>query len=231
MKTIGLIGGMSWESSLEYYRIINEDVRERLGGLHSAKILMYSFDFAEIENLQRQGKWEKAAQLVVDAARRLEMAGADFLMLCTNTMHKVADTVEKSVEIPLLHIADAVAQAIKARNFKKVGLLGTRFTMEEDFYTNRLLSKHGVAVIVPDLEDRRIVNDTIYNELCLGMIGRASKETLGAIIQALGAKGAEGVILGCTELGLLIKQQDCEVPLFDSTSIHAKTAVDFALGE
>jgi aspartate racemase len=231
MKTIGLIGGMSWESSLEYYRIINENVRERLGGLHSAKILMYSFDFAEIENLQREGKWEQAGQAVTDTARRLEMAGADFLVLCTNTMHKVADAVETGIETPLLHIADATAEAIKAMGLKKVGLLGTRFTMEEDFYRSRLLNKHGVAVMVPDIEDRQIVHDTIYNELCLGETSQASREQLGRIIRTLGAKGAKGVILGCTELGLLVKQQDCEVPLFDSTSIHARAAVEFALRE
>lgn len=222
---------MSWESSLEYYRIINEDVRERLGGLHSAKILMYSFDFAEIEALQCEGKWEQSAQLVTDAALRLQVAGADLLLLCTNTMHKVADAVETGVEIPLLHIADATAEAVKAAGLKQVGLLGTKFTMEEDFYKRRLLDKHAVAVIVPDVKDRQVVHDTIYNELCLGVISQASKEEFARIIRSLGAKGAEGVILGCTELGLLVKPQDCQVPVFDSTRIHAEAAVEFALGE
>ena len=230
MKTIGLISGMSWESSLEYYRLINQAVKERLGGLHSARIAMYSVDFEEIEPLQRQGKWGEAADLLVDAARRLCEAGADFLVICTNTMHKVADEVQERTDVPLLHIADATGEAIKAQGVTRAGLLGTRFTMEQDFYKDRLARRYGIQVIIPNERDRQITHDIIYNELCLGEVKQTSRQQLKKIIQSLVADGAEGIILGCTELGLLLKQRDTEVPLFDTTAIHAEAAVEFALG-
>lgn len=231
MKTIGLIGGMSWESSLEYYRIINETVREQLGGLHSARILMYSFDFAEIAELQDVGNWDQTAKLITLAAQKLKKAGADVLLICTNTMHKVADEVQENVEIPLLHIADAAAEEIKARGLKKVGLLGTRFTMEDDFYRERLVKKHGFETIVPDGRERQIVNQVIYNELCCGRVKQASKEKFRRIMQNLDENGAEGIILGCTEICLLVDQRDAEIPLFDTTTIHAISAARFALSQ
>jgi len=231
MKTIGLIGGMSWESSLEYYRIINETVKEMLGGFHSAKSIMYSVDFEEVEKLQHQNKWEDATEIMVDVAQRVEKAGADFIVMCTNTMHKMAVEVQKSIEIPLLHIADVTAENIKARGFKKVGLLGTKFTMEEDFYKGRLYKKHGIEVIIPDEKERQIIHDILYDELCLGEIKKISKDKFREIIDDLVERGAEGIILGCTEIPLLVNQEDYEIPLFDTTTIHAKAAVEYALGE
>lgn len=229
MKKIGLIGGMSWESSLEYYRIINETVKQKLGGLHSAECVMYSVDFDEIEKLQHQGKWEDLTKIMIDCAQRLEKAGANVIIICTNTMHKMAGEVESSINIPLLHIADATAEKIKKKGFKKVGLLGTKFTMEADFYKGRLIEKYGLEVIIPNSEDTQIVHDIIYNELCLGEIKEASKEQYKRIIKDLAKKGAEGVILGCTEIPMLIKQKDVEIPLFDTTKIHAEFAVDYAI--
>ena len=229
MKIIGLIGGMSWESSLEYYRIINEQVKEKLGGLHSAKSLMYSVDFDEIEKLQHQGNWKEATKMMIDAAKRLEKGGADFVVICTNTMHKMADDVQNSIKIPLLHIADATAEKIKSQKLKKVGLLGTKFTMEEDFYKGRLIKKYRLNVLIPEEKDRQIVHDVIYHELCLGKINQDSKKQFIRIIQKLVDNGAEAVILGCTEIPLLIQQKDVKVKLFDTTRIHAETAVEYAL--
>jgi aspartate racemase len=229
MKKIGLIGGMSWESSLEYYRIINETVKQRLGGLHSAESIMYSVDFDEIEKLQSQGNWQELTKVMIDSAQKLEKAGADLVIICTNTMHKMAGEVQNSVNIPLLHIADATAEKIKEKGCKKVGLLGTRFTMEEDFYKGRLIEKHGLEVIVPNSEERQIVHDIIYNELCLGEIKETSKEQFKKVIENLVKNGADGVILGCTEIPLLIKQEDVKVLLFDTTKIHAEYAVDYAI--
>jgi aspartate racemase len=229
MKTIGMIGGMSWESSLEYYRIINEAVKEQLGDLHSAKSLMYSVDFAEIELLQREGRWQDATQAMIEAAQAVEAGGADFLIICTNTMHKMADEVQQSIAIPLLHIADATAEAVKARGLQRVGLLGTRFTMEQDFYRGRLVEKYGLDVLIPDSADREIVHRVIYDELVLGKIEPASKAEYLRIIAALAQAGAEGIILGCTEIGLLVSQNDSALPLFDTTRIHALAAVEFAL--
>jgi len=231
MKTIGLIGGMSWESSLEYYRVINETVKEKLGGFHSAKSIMYSVDFKEVEKLQHQGKWEEATRLMIDAAQRIEKAGADFIVICTNTMHKMAGEVQKSTKIPLLHIADVTAEKIKAQGLKKVGLLGTKFTMEEDFYKGRLQEKYGLEVIIPDEEERQVIHQILYDELCLGEIKKLSKDKFKKIIGHLVAKGAEGIILGCTEIPLLVDQEDYDIPLFDTTRIHAKAAVEYALGE
>jgi aspartate racemase len=229
MKTIGLIGGMSWESSIEYYKIINETVRAQLGGLHSAKCIMVSIDFAEMEPLQHQGKWDEATEILVAAARSVEAGGADFVLFCTNTMHKVADEVQKQLRIPILHIADATAQAIKAAGLKKVGLLGTKFTMEEDFYKGRLVQKHKLEVIIPTAEAREVVHRVIYNELCMGEIKPSSKKKFLAIIERLAKEGAEGIILGCTEIGLLVNKEDSRVTLFDTTEIHAVAAVEFAL--
>ena len=229
MKTIGLVGGMSWESSLEYYRTVNERVRDRLGGLHSARCVMYSFDFDEIETLQQRGAWDQATRRMIDAARALERAGADFVVICTNTMHMMAADVEAAIGIPLLHIADATADRIKTQGLRTVGLLATRFTMEQDFYKGRLIEKHGLEVLVPPAEDRRVVHDVIYNELCRGQIRDESRQRFRQIIRCLADEGAAGVILGCTELGLLIKQADSPVPLFDTAVIHAEAAADFAL--
>jgi len=231
MKTIGLIGGMSWESSLEYYRIVNETVKEKLGGFHSAKCIMYSVDFEEIEKLQHQGKWDEATDLMIDAARRVERGGADFVVICTNTMHKMADDVQESINIPLLHIADVTAQKIKEKGMQKVGLLGTRFTMEEDFYRMRLQEKHGLEIIIPDEEERQTIHGILYSELVMGEIKEISKETFQKIIKNLEARGAEGIILGCTEIPLLVKQEDYEIPLFDTTTIHARASVEYALEE
>lgn len=228
MKTIGLIGGMSWHSSLEYYRIINTTVQEMLGGQHSAKSVMYSFNFAEIESLQIQGKWETLTKKIIEAAKRLEDVGADFIVICTNTVHKVADEVQDSISIPLLHIADTTAERMRGK-FKKIGLLGTKFTMEEDFYKGRLEKKYGFEVITPGEDDRRVVHDIIYNELVIGKIMQSSKEKYIKIIKTLIKRGAECIILGCTEIPLLIKQEDFDLPLLDTTAIHAKSAVEFAL--
>ena len=229
MKTIGLIGGMSWESSIEYYRIINETVKEKLGGLHSAKSIMVSVDFAEVEILQHQGKWTEAARMMVDAAMSLENGGADFIVICTNTMHKAADEIQANVKIPLLHIADATAQLVKDAGIQTIGLLGTRFTMEEEFYKGRLSEKYGLNVIIPNAQEREIVHRIIYDELVIGEIRQHSKEKYIGIIENMVDQGAEGIILGCTEIGLLIHQQDCRVPLFDTTTIHAEAAVEYAL--
>ncbi len=229
MKTIGLIGGMSWESSLVYYRLINEGVKARLGGLHSARCLVYSVDFAEIEPLQQEGRWDEAAHRMIEAARRVHKGGADFLVLCTNTMHKTADEVEQHVDIPFLHIADATAEAIKQQKIEKVGLLGTRITMEDEFYRGRLMNKFGLDVIVPEQERRRIVHEIIYDELCLGRIEERSRQKYVTVIDDLVQQGADGIVLGCTEIGLLVSQEDCSVPVFDTTQIHAKAAVDYAL--
>ncbi len=231
MKTIGLIGGMSWESSAEYYRIINESVREELGGWHSSKCLMYSFDFDEMHRLQDKGEWERLARLVADAARRLETGGADCILICANTMHKMAGEVQKAVSIPVIHIANATGEEIKSKGLRTVGLLGTRFTMEEDFYKGRLSEKFGLKVIVPEERDRRFIHDVIFNELCLGKFNPSSKEEFKRIISRLEKDGAEGVVLGCTEIPLLIKQEDVKSPIFDTTRIHAKAGVKFALGE
>ena len=229
MKTIGMIAGMSWESSLEYYRLVNEGVKAGLGGLHSAKCVLVSVDFAEIEVLQCEGRWEEATQAMIDVARQVQAGGADFLLICTNTMHKMAEEVQASIDIPLLHIADAAAEAIKARGLRKVGLLGTRFTMEENFYRGRLAEKYGLEVLIPDEADRAVVHHVIYEELVLGKIVPASKLEYQRIIESLVQQGAEGIILGCTEIGLLIKDEDSRVPLFDTTSIHAQAAVEMAL--
>jgi len=229
MKTIGLIGGMSWESSLEYYRIINETVKEKLGGFHSAKCLMYSVDFEEVEKLQRNGKWDEATALMIDAAQRVKKGGADFVVICTNTMHKMAEEVQSSINIPLLHLADVTAERIKAQGLKKVGLLGTKFTMEEDFYKGRLIKKHGLEVMIPDDEEREAIHNILYNELCMGEIKKISKDKFKKIIDNLVLKGAEGIILGCTEIPLLIDKEDYEIPLFDTTRIHAEEAVEYAL--
>jgi aspartate racemase len=229
VKTIGLIGGMSWESSIEYYRIINETTQAKLGGLHSAKSIMLSVDFAEIEVLQHQGNWAESAQLLIEAARSLEAGGADFILLCTNTMHKVADEIQAKVNIPFLHIADATAQVVKDAGMQKIGLLGTRFTMEEEFYKGRLSQNYGLIVIVPNAEERETVHRVIYDELVIGKIEQYSKEEYMRIMERLVDEGVEGIILGCTEIGLLVHQQDCRVPLFDTTRIHAEAAVEYAL--
>lgn len=228
-KVIGLIGGMSWESSAEYYRIINEKVRDRLGNLHSARCLMWSFDFAEIEALQHAGRWDKATELLVDAARRLERGGADFMLICTNTMHRMADDVRAAVSIPLLHIADPTAERIKQAGFKRIGLLGTAFTMEQDFYKGRLAARHGLDVIVPGEEDRRTVHRVIYDELVQGRVEANSRAAYRDIIARLIESGAEAIILGCTEIMLLVRPEDSAVPLFDTTAIHADAAVERAL--
>jgi aspartate racemase len=229
MKSIGLIGGMSWESSIEYYRLINQGVREKLGGLHSAKSVMVSVDFAEIETLQHQGRWDEAARLMIAAAQSVEKGGADFVVICTNTMHKLADDVQEHIHIPVYHIADATAQRIQAHGLHKVGLLGTRFTMEESFYKDRLIEKHGLEVLIPSPEERDAVHRVIYDELCLGQIKPASKEQYIRVMDGLVARGAEGIILGCTEISLLVGQGDSRVPLFDTTRIHALGAVEWAL--
>ncbi|MYN17400.1 amino acid racemase [Rugamonas sp. FT107W] len=229
MKTIGLIGGMSWESTVPYYRQVNETVKEHLGGLHSAKVVLYSVDFHEVERLQHAGDWDAAGALLADAARALRAAGADFLVLCTNTMHKVAPAIEAAVDIPLFHIADPTAAAIKQAGHSKVGLLGTRFTMEQAFYKDRLRERHGLDVIVPGQHDRDIVHRIIYEELCLGRIVDASRAEYRRIIAGLVEQGAQAIILGCTEISLLVAPQDADVPLFDTTAIHARTAAEWAL--
>ena len=229
MKTIGLIGGMSWESTANYYRDINERVKQRLGGLHSARILLYSVDFQEIERLQHQGRWDEAGEQLGDIARRLEGAGADVVALCTNTMHKVAPAIEAALRVPFLHIADPTAQAVKQAGIGRIGLLGTRFTMEEDFYRGRLVQRHGLDVIVPDPAERETIHRVIYDELCLGKVEERSRRAYREIIAHLVERGAEGVILGCTEIAMLVSPADSPVPLFDTTQLHAVSAVDFAL--
>ncbi len=228
MKTIGLLGGMSWESTLEYYKMINEGIKEKVGGLHSAKIAMVSVDFEPIEKLQHQGRWGEMATMLSNNAKSIEKAGADFLLICTNTMHKVAPEIENSIQIPLLHIADATAEELIKEGVKIVGLLGTAFTMEEDFYRGRLMKKYGLKVITPNKQDREIVHKIIYNELCLGRIKEDSKKEYLRIINELSKNKADGVILGCTEIGILVKQSDTNIKLFDTTKIHAKKAVELA---
>lgn len=229
MKTIGLIGGMSWESSSEYYRLINQQIRLKLGGLHSAKNIMISLDFAEIEKLQREGKWQEAGNILISAAQKIEKGGADFLLLCTNTMHKLADEVQAKITIPLLHIADVTAQTIQQQKIRHVGLLGTKFTMEQDFYRKRLIDRFGIKVTIPDQDDRQIIHDIIYQELCLGQIQSKSRQQYKNIINKLIANGAAAIILGCTEIMLLIKPSDVSVPLFNTTEIHVKSAVEQAI--
>ena len=229
MKTIGLIGGMSWESSLEYYRIVNETVKEKLGGLHSCKCLMYSVDFGVIEALQHQNKWDELTKLMIEAAQNLKHGGADFIVICTNTMHKMAPEIEHATGLNVLHIADVTGAAISKNQIQKVGLLGTRFTMEGDFYKKRLKDNYDIEVIIPEDADRQIIHDIIYNELCLGIIKDDSRQKYINIINKLCANGAEGIILGCTEIPLLIKQSDVLIPVYDTTKIHAESAVDFAL--
>ena len=228
MKTIGLIGGMSWESSATYYQIINQTIKEELGGLHSAKSILYSVDFQEIEHYQANGDWDKSAEVLSNAAISLEKAGADFILICTNTMHKVAPQIQSKIQIPILHIADLTAEELLKKSIKKVALLGTKYTMEQNFYKNRLTEK-GIEVIIPNDDDRAVVNQTIYEELCLGIISPSSKKKFLEIIMKLSTQGAEGIILGCTEIGLLVQQQDTKVPLFDTTLIHAKSAALYAL--
>lgn len=228
MKLIGLIGGMSWESSVHYYQAINEEIKERLGGLHSAKCLLYSVDFEEIERYQANGEWEKAGELLADVALKLEKAGVDFILLCTNTMHKVIDMIEAKITVPVIHIADATAQDINKAGLKKVGLLGTKYTMEQDFYISRI-EQNGISVIVPNEEDRHTINRIIFEELCLGKIEPSSRQFYKKVIQDLIQQGAEGIILGCTEIGLLVRPEDSDVPLFDTAVIHAKEAVNKAL--
>ena len=229
MKTIGLIGGMSWESTIPYYRLINEGVKQRLGGLHSAKLILHSVDFDEIERLQRSGDWDAAGALLTRSAQLLETAGAELLVLCTNTMHKVAPAIESAVSIPLLHIADATAEAAKAAGIRRVGLLGTRFTMEQDFYVGRLTERHGLEVLTPTAPERDEVHRIIYEELCLGKILPASRESYHRIMDELVRRGAQAVILGCTEISLLVGKEDGPVPLLDTTAIHAQSAVEAAL--
>jgi aspartate racemase len=229
MKTIGLIGGMSWESSAEYYRLINEHVQERLGGVHSARCILYSFDFAEIEELQRSGEWSKAGSRLADAARALQGSGAELLVLCTNTMHRLVAEVEAAVGIPLVHIADPTAEAVRADGLKTVGLLGTRYTMEGEFYRGRLEDRHGLQVVVPDEPDRSAVHEIIYEELVVGVVRESSRRRYREAISHLVERGAQGVVLGCTEIGLLIGPQDVEVPVFDTTRLHAQAAVTLAL--
>ena len=229
MKTIGLIGGMSWESTVPYYRLINEAVRERLGGLHSAKVVLYSVDFHDIEQLMQRGEWEAVAVALAKAAALLESAGADFLVLCTNTMHKVAGAIEAAVGIPFLHIIDPTADAIRQAGLKTVGLLGTRFTMEQPFYRDRLQERHGLKVLIPDSEERAMVHRVIFDELCQGRAVDASRRDYARVIARLVEQGAEAILLGCTEISLLIGRQDCAVPLFDTTSLHARRAAEWAL--
>ena len=229
MKTIGLIGGMSWESSAHYYQRINEEIKQRLGGLHSAQIVLYSVDFHDIERLQHAGKWDEAGACLAQAARSLEAAGADFLVLCTNTMHKVLPAIEAAVKIPFLHIADPTANAVKSADIRRIGLLGTRFTMEQDFYRGRLEALHGLQVLIPDDADRQVVHEVIYNELCLGIVRDESRQAYREVIDRLIAQGAQGIILGCTEIAMLVSPTDSPVPVFDTTAIHASSAVEFSL--
>ncbi|MGE6613714.1 aspartate/glutamate racemase family protein [Peribacillus sp. NPDC076916] len=230
MKTIGLIGGMSWESSLEYYRLINEEVKAKLGGLHSAKCILYSVDFEEIERYQAEGDWDSSGKLLGEAALSLEKAGAEMIVICTNTMHKVVGYIEEKVSLPILHIADSTAKQIQKSKISTVGLLGTKYTMEQDFYKTRIES-NGIKVLIPNEEDRKVINQVIYEELCLGEIQQSSRDHYKKVIKGLVDDGAEGIILGCTEIGLLVKQEDSEVPLFDTAVIHAVDTVNMALGK
>ena len=231
MKTIGMLGGMSWESTLNYYRAINEGVKEALGGLHSAKIILHSVDFAPIEALQQKEDWDKTAEILSAAARSVELCGADFLIICTNTMHKVAPRIQEAITIPILHIADATARVLQKNNIRRAGLLGTKFTMEQDFYKSRLKDNFGIEVVVPAAEGREAIHRIIFEELCLGQIKKESGQRFLGIIGELRESGAEAVILGCTEIGLLIRQADTTMPLYDTTTIHAAGAVQFALSD
>jgi aspartate racemase len=229
MKTIGMIGGMSWESTLEYYRIVNETVKEKLGGFHSAKCVLYSVDFEEVERLQHQGKWDLLTQSMIFAAQKVERAGADFVLICTNTMHMMADEVQDSIHIPLLHIVDVTAEAILANGQNRIGLLGTKFTMEQDFYKRKLKDKYGFDVLIPSEEERQVIHDILYSELCLGEIKEHSKNKFKDIIHNLIERGAQGVILGCTEIPLIVDQKDYTIPLYDTTTLHAQAAVEYAV--
>jgi aspartate racemase len=231
VKRIGLLGGMSWESSAEYYRLVNEATRERLGGLHSADCVLRSVDFAGVEALQRAGRWDEAAAMLAAEAQALVRAGAELLVLCTNTMHRVADAIAGAVEIPFVHIADTTADAVRARGLERVGLLATAYTMEQDFYVGRLRDRHGLDVLVPDPADRRIVHDVIYGELCVGVVAPESRNEFRRIMRELAGRGAEGILLGCTEIDLLVGQEDSPVPVFDTTRLHAERAVELALGD
>ena len=228
LKTIGLIGGMSWESTATYYKIINETVKEKLGGLHSAKCILYSVDFQEIEECQANGNWEKSGEILGEAAYNLEKAGADFIVICTNTMHKVVNQIKEKISIPILHIAEMTAEKILEKGLKNIALLGTKYTMEQDFYKSKLIEK-GINVIIPDKNDIEIINEVIYDELCLGIINSNSKKKFLEIVDKLRSKGAEGIILGCTEIGLLIKNEDTDVPLFDTAIIHAEQAAMYSI--
>ncbi len=228
MKTIGLIGGMSWESTVTYYKIINEAVKEKLGGLHSAKCILYSIDFQEIEECQANGNWEKSGEILGEAANNLEKAGADFIVICTNTMHKVINQIKEKISIPILHIAEMTAEKILEKGLKNIALLGTKYTMEQDFYKSKLIEKE-INVIIPDKNDIEIINKVIYDELCLGTINSNSKKKFLEIVDKLRSKGAEGIILGCTEIGLLIKNEDTDVPLFDTAVIHAEEAAIYSI--
>lgn len=228
LKTIGLIGGMSWESTVTYYKIINETVKEKLGGLHSAKCILYSVDFQEIEECQANGNWEKSGEILGEAAYNLEKAGADFIVICTNTMHKVVNQIKEKISIPILHIAEMTAEKILEKGLKNIALLGTKYTMEQDFYKSKLIEK-GINVIIPDKNDIEIINEVIYDELCLGTINSNSKKKFLEIVDKLRSKGAEGIILGCTEIGLLIKNKDTDVPLFDTAIIHAEQAAIYSI--
>lgn len=230
MKTIGLIGGMSWESTVTYYQMINETVKEKLGGLHSAKLLLYSIDFAEIEECQAKGEWDKSADILAEAALNLERAGADFIVICTNTMHKVAPQIQKKISVPIIHIADATAEKLKEQQIHQVALLGTKYTMTQEFYKERIEDKE-IEVMIPDSDDVELVNRVIYDELCLGIINDASRKECIRVIDSLKEKGAQGVILGCTEIGLLISQKDSTLPVFDTTEIHARVASMKAIQE
>jgi aspartate racemase len=231
MKTIGVLGGMSWESSLDYYRRLNELVKARLGGLHSARIVLVSVDFAEVEALQAAGDWDTATRFMIEAALQVELGGADCLVIATNTMHRMADAVQAEISIPLLHIADAAGSAIRAQGLETVGLLGTRFTMEQDFYRRRLASEHDLQVLIPDAAGRETVHRIIYEELVVGQVRPESRAAYQALIRGLAARGAQGVILGCTEIGMLIRPEDSLIPVFDTTALHAAAAVDWALAE
>ena len=228
LKTIGLIGGMSWESTVTYYKIINETVKEKLGGLHSAKCILYSVDFQEIEECQANGNWEKSGEILGEAAYNLEKAGADFIVICTNTMHKVVNQIKEKISIPILHIAEMTAEKILEKGLKNIALLGTKYTMEQDFYKSKLIEK-GINVIIPDKNDIETINEVIYDELCLGIINSNSKKKFLEIVDKLRNKGAEGIILGCTEIGLLIKNEDTDVPLFDTAIIHAEQAAMYSI--
>ena len=228
LKTIGLIGGMSWESTVTYYKIINETIKEKLGGLHSAKCILYSVDFQEIEECQANGNWEKSGEILGEAAYNLEKAGADFIVICTNTMHKVINQIKEKISIPILHIAEMTAEKILEKGLKNIALLGTKYTMEQDFYKSKLIEK-GINVIIPDKNDIEIINKVIYDELCLGTINSDSKKKFLEIVDKLRSKGAEGIILGCTEIGLLIKNEDTDVPLFDTAIIHAEQAAIYSI--